>query len=73
MRLQQASEIALPGLSMVEVQRAAIVTALRHCGGSKDGAAFVLGIARSTLYRKIRAFEIQPEEWSRPLARAAGA
>ena len=51
--------------SLVESQRRCIVTALRAAGGSKDGAAFYLGIGKATLYRKIRAFEIRPEEWSR--------
>jgi transcriptional regulator of acetoin/glycerol metabolism len=50
-------------LTMVEAKRAAIVAALREAGGSPDGAAYMLEIARSTLYRKMREFEIQPREW----------
>lgn len=50
-------------MSIVEAERAAIVNALRATLGDKDGAAYFLGIGRSTLYRKMRSFEIQPEEW----------
>lgn len=41
-----------------EAERDAIVTALRSAGGNKVAAATELGLARSTLYRKIRQYGI---------------
>jgi sigma-54 dependent transcriptional regulator, acetoin dehydrogenase operon transcriptional activator AcoR len=41
-----------------EVERDAIVTALRDAGGNRVAAAAALGLARSTLYRKIRQYGI---------------
>ncbi len=41
-----------------EAERDAIVTALRSAGGNKVAAATALGLARSTLYRKIRQYGI---------------
>ena len=49
--------------SLVEVKREAIVEALRRTGGNKDGAAYFLGIGRSTLYRYMKALEIMPHEY----------
>jgi transcriptional regulator of acetoin/glycerol metabolism len=39
-------------------ERDAIVTALQHCRGNRMHAATSLGMARSSLYRKIRAYAI---------------
>jgi transcriptional regulator of acetoin/glycerol metabolism len=61
-----------PPPTLMEVERAAVVDALRYSLGNKTGAAWVLGIAYGTLYRKIRAFEIQPEEYMPERTRAAG-
>ncbi|WP_214371062.1 sigma-54-dependent Fis family transcriptional regulator [Pseudonocardia sp. H11422] len=41
-----------------EIERDAIVTALRETGGNRVAAAATLGLARSTLYRKIRQYGI---------------
>ncbi|MFC5994997.1 sigma-54-dependent Fis family transcriptional regulator [Pseudonocardia hispaniensis] len=41
-----------------EIERDAIVTALREAEGNRVAAAATLGIARSTLYRKIRQYGI---------------
>ena len=41
-----------------EVERDAIVAALRDVGGNRKAAATALGLARSTLYRKIRQYGI---------------
>jgi transcriptional regulator of acetoin/glycerol metabolism len=39
-------------------ERDAIVSTLAHCGGNRMHAAASLGIARSSLYRKIKAYSI---------------
>jgi sigma-54 dependent transcriptional regulator, acetoin dehydrogenase operon transcriptional activator AcoR len=41
-----------------EIERDAIVAALREAGGNRVAAAAALGLARSTLYRKIRQYGI---------------
>jgi transcriptional regulator of acetoin/glycerol metabolism len=41
-----------------EVERDAIVAALRDAGGNRKASAAALGLARSTLYRKIRQYGI---------------
>jgi sigma-54 dependent transcriptional regulator, acetoin dehydrogenase operon transcriptional activator AcoR len=41
-----------------EIERDAIVAALRDAGGNRVAAATALGLARSTLYRKIRQYGI---------------
>ncbi|TCK21174.1 sigma-54-dependent Fis family transcriptional regulator [Pseudonocardia endophytica] len=41
-----------------EVERDAIVAAIREAGGNRKAAAAALGLARSTLYRKIRQYGI---------------
>jgi transcriptional regulator of acetoin/glycerol metabolism len=51
--LAQASRRKLAGLEQAEAT--AIIEALRAAGGNKNRAADNLGIARSTLYRKMRA------------------
>ncbi|MBX7196464.1 MAG: sigma-54 dependent transcriptional regulator [Sandaracinaceae bacterium] len=42
--------------TLAEVERAHIERVLEACGGSQSEAARVLGIARNTLWRKLRAF-----------------
>ncbi|MGW5341205.1 helix-turn-helix domain-containing protein [Rhodococcus pyridinivorans] len=44
--------------AMERVERDAIVAALRDSGGNRVAAAKLLGIARSSLYRKIDTFGI---------------
>ena len=51
-------------MSMVEAQRHAIVAALRYTYGDMAGSAYHLGIGRATIYRKVRDYEIQVEEWA---------
>jgi len=43
---------------MEALERDAIVTALRDADGNRVQAAATLGIARSSLYRKLKAFGI---------------
>jgi transcriptional regulator of acetoin/glycerol metabolism len=46
-------------LSVIErAERDAIVTVLRECGGNRLRAASSLGLARSSLYRKLRSYAI---------------
>jgi len=53
------SSVPRSSLRPVDVaERDAIVTALRSAGGNKVAAATALGLARSTLYRKIRQYGI---------------
>ena len=46
--------VALPRLA--EVERMHILRVLDACGGSQSEAADVLGIARNTLWRKVRRY-----------------
>ena len=43
-------------------ERGAIVSALREAGGNKARAADILGIGRTTLYRKMRTLKIDAAE-----------
>ncbi|HSB53324.1 MAG TPA: helix-turn-helix domain-containing protein, partial [Gemmatimonadales bacterium] len=47
-----------PGMSMAEVERAAIEAALRDTNGNRRKAAEVLGIGERTLYRKLKAYAL---------------
>ncbi|QGU05834.1 sigma-54-dependent Fis family transcriptional regulator [Corynebacterium comes] len=52
-----------PSLSRYErSERETITTALRETGGNKSQAAQLLGIGRTTLYRKMRTLKIDAEE-----------
>jgi transcriptional regulator of acetoin/glycerol metabolism len=42
------------------LERDAIVDALRECGGNKIKTAVALGMSRSTLYRRLRSFGLEP-------------
>jgi DNA-binding NtrC family response regulator len=46
-----------PGMTMAEIERVAIQTALRDTGGNRRKAAEMLGIGERTLYRKLREYE----------------
>jgi DNA-binding NtrC family response regulator len=50
--------------TVIEAVRETIVNGLRATHGSKDGAAYVLQMGRSTLYRRLQQLEIRPEEYS---------
>ena len=47
-----------PGMSMADVERAAIEVALRDTGGNRRRAAEMLQIGERTLYRKLREYQL---------------
>jgi transcriptional regulator of acetoin/glycerol metabolism len=47
----------------MEAKRNAIVAALRETHGNVDGAAYLLDVGRTTVYKKIGEYEIKPHEW----------
>jgi DNA-binding NtrC family response regulator len=51
-----------PGMTMAQIERAAIEAALRETRGNRRRAAEMLGIGERTLYRKLREYEIPEEE-----------
>jgi transcriptional regulator of acetoin/glycerol metabolism len=49
---------SLIGKTLEEIEKAAIMKTLKAQGGNKSVAARVLGIAYSTLYEKIKKYEL---------------
>jgi len=47
-----------PGMTMADVERAAIEAALRQTKGNRRKAAEVLGIGERTLYRKLKEYQL---------------
>jgi len=47
-----------PGMSMAEVERAAIEAALKETRGNRRQAAAILGIGERTLYRKLKEYAL---------------
>lgn len=43
-------------------ERSAIVRALQECGGNKKEAAELLGMGRTTLYRRLKQLDLDPDE-----------
>ncbi len=54
----QADVLYRPGMTMADVERAAIEAALRETQGNRRKAAEVLGIGERTLYRKLKAYAL---------------
>jgi len=52
----EESVLYRPGMSMADVERAAIEAALRQTRGNRRKAAEVLGIGERTLYRKLKQY-----------------
>jgi DNA-binding NtrC family response regulator len=50
-----------PGMTMAQIERAAIESALRETRGNRRKAAEILDIGERTLYRKLRDYGIMPE------------
>jgi DNA-binding NtrC family response regulator len=57
-----ASLTLTPGMTMAEIERAAIESALRETRGNRRKAAEILDIGERTLYRKLRDYGIAPEQ-----------
>jgi DNA-binding NtrC family response regulator len=51
-----------PGMTMAQIERAAIESALRETRGNRRKAAEILDIGERTLYRKLRDYGIAPDE-----------
>jgi DNA-binding NtrC family response regulator len=65
---------ATPPSDLAGVERDAIIEALRRCEGNKVAAARLLGIARQTLYNKLRDLQLDPDTrgWGRPVRAGVG-
>ncbi len=50
-----------PGMTMADIERAAIEASLMHTRGNRRKAAEMLGIGERTMYRKLREYEIPIE------------
>jgi DNA-binding NtrC family response regulator len=50
-----------PGMTMAQIERAAIEAALKETSGNRRKAAELLGIGERTLYRKLREYQL-PEQ-----------
>src|SRR6266516_135442 len=55
---READVVYRPGLTMADVERAAIEAGLRETQGDRRKAAEVLGIGERTLYRKLKAYAL---------------
>ncbi|MGQ0764606.1 MAG: sigma 54-interacting transcriptional regulator [Gemmatimonadota bacterium] len=51
-----------PGMTMIQIERAAIENALRETRGNRRRAAELLAIGERTLYRKLREYELLPDD-----------
>lgn len=56
-----AAEPEEQSLDLSTVEKATIAKALARCKGDKLGAAKVLGIGKTTLYRKVAIYNIEPQ------------
>jgi len=55
---REAGVVYRPGMTMADVERAAIEAVLRETQGNRRKAAEVLGIGERTLYRKLKAYAL---------------
>jgi DNA-binding NtrC family response regulator len=56
---ERGAVVYRPGMTMDELERAAILAALQEEGGNRRRAAEVLGIGERTLYRKIKQYGLE--------------
>lgn len=50
---------SLAGKTLDSIEKAAILQTLQHCGNNRSAAARILGIAPSTLYLKLKKYDIE--------------
>ncbi len=55
---EHAVVVYRPGMTLQEIEQAAIVAALKDVGGNRRKAAEMLGMGERTLYRKIKEYDI---------------
>ncbi|MGH7444821.1 MAG: sigma-54 interaction domain-containing protein [Longimicrobiales bacterium] len=55
---ERAVVVYRPGMTLQEIEKAAIVAALKDVGGNRRKAAEMLGMGERTLYRKIKEYDI---------------
>ncbi len=60
--LPTASVTITPGMTMAEIEKAAILAALRETKGNRRKAAEILDIGERTLYRKLKEYQV-PEQF----------
>ena len=58
----QASQGAMPIVSIADMEKRAILETIRQVNGDKLMAARLLGIGKTTLYRKLKEYGISPKE-----------
>ena len=58
---QPATLTITPGMTMAEIEKAAIIAALRETRGNRRKAAEILDIGERTLYRKLKEYQV-PED-----------
>lgn len=63
MAAQGTKRAKIQGKELWELERENIVKALAATRGVKSGAAWLLGLSYSTIYRKMKSFEIEPTEY----------
>ena len=51
-----------PGMTMAQIERAAIEAALRETRGNRRKAAEMLGIGERTMYRKLREYQLPVDD-----------
>ena len=51
-----------PGMTMAQIERAAIEAALRETRGNRRKAAELLGIGERTMYRKLRDYQLPVDD-----------
>ena len=57
--LEQAEVLYRPGMTMADVEKAAIEAAMKEHKGNRRQAAQTLGIGERTLYRKIKEYHLE--------------
>jgi propionate catabolism operon regulatory protein PrpR len=61
-REEDLGDFALRSAAAAEGERQRLLAALRECGGNRDQAASLLGISRTTLWRRMRKLEVEGKD-----------